>query len=415
MLRHRIGATGLPFAAGIIVLALLTASISSAQEQREERHRLEGQVRHRFEVDARKSAERRDPLVFQLLRSRLGFRAFPTARTEAFLQVQDSRVFGEEASTFDGSADAFDLHQGYVTLKGILGRPLDIQAGRFETVYGSERLVGAVGWHNVGRSFDGARLRWSEADVDVDAFHLQVREELREAGDGDVRFMGTWLQGRWIDGVIANVFAFWERATPSETLNRYTTGAELVGRFGAFDPRIDLAYQGGRADGELVSAYMVAVRVDANVAYEPLSPVVSAGVDLLSGDEDPDAGTRRVFHTLYATNHKFYGLMDLFVNLPRDTHGGGLRDYHLGTSVAARPKIRLHVDVHHFRSDKPVVLSTGTARTFGTEVDATVAVSFDDATSISLGGALFSPSEIVRDKRSRRTFLWGYVTTVVNF
>ncbi|MEX0599984.1 MAG: alginate export family protein [Rhodothermales bacterium] len=400
---------------GLSALAVLTASISFAQGEQDEAHHLEGQLRHRLEVDARNNAPGRDAVAFQLLRSRLGFRAFPTARTEVFLQVQDSRVMGEEASTLDGSANAFDLHQGFVTLKRVFGRPLDIQAGRFETVYGSERLVGAVGWHNVGRSFDGVRLRWSEADVDVDAFHLQIREELREAGEGDVRFMGTWLEGRWIDGLTTNVFALWERATPSDLLSRYTTGAELTGRFGAFDPRLELAYQGGRADGERVSAYMAAFRIDARLAYGPLDPVVSAGVDLLSGDDHPGSGTRRVFHTLYATNHKYYGLMDLFVSLPADTYGGGLRDYHLGTSVAPRSKIRLHVDVHHFRSDKPVALSSGTARTFGTEVDATVAVAFDDATSISLGGALFAPAEIEREKRSRDTFLWGYVMTVVNF
>ena len=34
------------------------------------------------------------------------------------------------------------------------------RAGRQELSYGDERLVGAFGWDNLGRSFDAARLRY---------------------------------------------------------------------------------------------------------------------------------------------------------------------------------------------------------------------------------------------------------------
>lgn len=48
--------------------------------------------------------------------------------------------------------------------------------------------------------------------------------------------------------------------------------------------------------------------------------------DHLSGDDDPSDGTVRVFDTLFATNHKFYGLADYFLNIPVQTVGRGLQD-----------------------------------------------------------------------------------------
>jgi len=59
-----------------------------------------------------------------------------------------------------------------------------------------------------------------------------------------------------------------------------------------------------------------------------MSPVLSAGVDYLSGDDGEDETKYKVFNTLYATNHKFYGFMDYFLNLPVHTYGKGLMDMH---------------------------------------------------------------------------------------
>ena len=39
-----------------------------------------------------------------------------------------------------------------------------------------------------------------------------------------------------------------------------------------------------------------------------------------------------VFNTLYATNHKYYGFMDYFIDIPRHTYGLGLIDIHAKAS-----------------------------------------------------------------------------------
>ena len=42
----------------------------------------------------------------------------------------------------------------------------------------------------------------------------------------------------------------------------------------------------------------------------PVKPAIGVGIDYLSGDDGQDADKYKVFNTLYATNHKYYGFMD---------------------------------------------------------------------------------------------------------
>ena len=95
-----------------------------------------------------------------MLRTRLRLHAPVTTYASVVIQFQDSRVFGEESNTLtDGSANQMDLHQAYLRLTAsVLGLSVTVTAGRQEVVLGSERLVGAVGWSNTGRSFDALRL-----------------------------------------------------------------------------------------------------------------------------------------------------------------------------------------------------------------------------------------------------------------
>ena len=60
-------------------------------------------------------------------------------------------------------------------------------------------------------------------------------------------------------------------------------------------------------------------------------PRVGLVADGLTGSADGVSGPVVAFDTLYATNHKFYGFQDLFLNLPLSTNGRGLVD----TAVAA--------------------------------------------------------------------------------
>jgi hypothetical protein len=130
-----------------------------------------GNLQLRSELDGRDFSHDTYPLTFTSLRTRVGVeKAF--SNLSFFAQIQDSRVFGEERGTLTNIRN-LDLHQGYVTLSDLFALPLSLQAGRFEMVYGTERFFGAVGWHYIGRSWDGARIRLKPG-FNLDVFALTM-------------------------------------------------------------------------------------------------------------------------------------------------------------------------------------------------------------------------------------------------
>lgn len=96
-----------------------------------------------------------DDLRQGYMRLRLGIGATIKERCRLFLQAQDSRVAGEEASTASNQKN-LDLHQGYAEITQ--GR-FRLALGRQEWFYGDHRMIGNYSWNNVGRAFDGIRAR----------------------------------------------------------------------------------------------------------------------------------------------------------------------------------------------------------------------------------------------------------------
>ncbi|MEY4514299.1 MAG: hypothetical protein RLZZ450_6421, partial [Pseudomonadota bacterium] len=98
------------------------------------------------------------------------------------------------------------LHEGYARVQGKHAR---FDAGRFELSYGDALVVGNLDWNEIGRSFDGARVRLS-ADatnatlpwVDVFATVIDegrpdfprngVSDQVPGIGQGDVYFLGAY-------------------------------------------------------------------------------------------------------------------------------------------------------------------------------------------------------------------------------
>ncbi len=398
------------------LLALLLVPSVAAQDAEFPRYTFLGQVRHRFEANDRDFNNDTDIITFNLLRSRFGVRIVPVENTDAFLQVQDSRTFGEERNTLtDGEADQLDLHQGYVKISNLFDWPVDLQLGRFEANYGSQRLIGAVGWHNIGRSFDGVLVRLHPRNVKIDLFNLKLVEKLEPGGTGDLNVLGVNGDVQLIGNYTTQAFVIWQRAHPSSALNRYTIGFYLNGTTANFRPEIEVAYQGGEREEIDVSALLVALNLGYTVAGASLSPGFSVGIDYLSGDDDPTDGTYKVFDTLYATNHKFYGFMDYFLNIPVHTFGLGLRDVHAKVSFKPHSDLSLRLAYHNFSANEDFTLAGGSASTrFGDEVDLTFVFSYNPWVTFTGGASLFTPGPIFEETRDEDLGIWGYVMTVVN-
>jgi Alginate export len=404
----------------LLLLPVLPSLVNKAQAQAQDkdspRYTVQGQVRHRFESSARTFDSEIDAINFNLLRTRLGVNFYGSKSVEAFIQFQDSRVMGEESSTLaDGSAERFDLHQGYLKLNDLFSAPVDLQIGRFEANYGSQRLIGAVGWHNIGRSFDGFRATIHPENMSIEVFNFKVVEEIETGDEGDLNLYGANGDFKLIKNYKTQAFVLWQRAQPTDELSRYTAGLFISGASGNFKPEIELAYQAGTREAIDVAAFMVTVNLGYTFSSAQIKPTISVGIDYLSGDDDPTDGTYKVFDTMYATNHKFYGYMDYFLNIPVNTMGLGLNDIHVKAGIKATDELAIRLAIHTFLSSQEYTLANGsTSSNFGNEADLTVVYTYTNRVSFVGGISAFSPGDIFKETRGKDTSTWVYASTIIN-
>ncbi|NKB70647.1 MAG: hypothetical protein GKR89_26555 [Candidatus Latescibacteria bacterium] len=297
-----------------------------------------GQIRPRFEF--------RDPAAgggddsWTSMRVRTHLKARLERGVQTFIQWQDVRLWGEEANTLgDFSADHLDLHQGYIDLQGLYDLPLDLRLGRQEIALGGQRLVGAVGWTPQARAFDGVRLQTGTGAIELDLLGLRLADSSAPAHLHNAYLAGSYATLPDIGGL--EIYLLYNSA--GAATDQLTLGLRQAGKTDRFPYRLEAAYQTGQRQGEDVAAYMLGLRAGVPAGKGSLT----LWYDYLSGDDNLADGETKVFDTLFATNHKFYGFADYFLNIPLHTQGGGLQDLALKlTWPLAKGQLQAHL--HHF-------------------------------------------------------------------
>lgn len=338
------------------------------------------QVRPRYEV-----RDPGDPLggdrdVFISMRVRASVLARLERGVGLFVQLQDVRLWGEETSTLaDFEADHLDLHQGYLQVESGTG-DYRARVGRQETALGGERLVGAVNWTQQGRSFDGLRLtfRHDWGGLDLMGFRISDTDAPEITEDHD--FFGAYAVLGNLPGGDLDLYALHDRARGVGELDRTTLGFRAHGEASRVRYRLEAGYQLGDQDALDISAFMVGARVGTTFASGRATATL--WYDHLSGDDDPSDGDVGVFHTLYATNHKFYGFADLFLDIPTHTAGLGLQDLALKGSYDLRDDLTLRGDLHSFRLAEEA--PSGESH-LGEEIDLTAVYRYTDGLSLQAG------------------------------
>ena len=364
-----------------------------------------GEVRTRGEYDRPGSGTGGDGIT--MLRSRFGARAQFGGGTRLVVQLQDSRVFGQEPSTTAGSADQLDLHQGYLELGGRWrSRDLALRAGRQEIALGNERLIGAVGWSNAGRTFDGARLDLARGSAwRVAAFAATLAENGRRAPTassgstrGDASLFGVQLLRGGAEALLVHdrgvQFRSVDDVARTTAYVRYhspTVSAASLALEGGYQFGSQRLTAGAATLSQDIGAWMAAARLSRN-ATAGLPAALTLGVDWLSGDVTPGDGRYGAFNTLYATNHKWYGTMDLFLDPAARTRDRGLVDGTAGAAVRLSPRASLRADVHGFwlATAAPAGV-TADARALGWETDLMLPVQLSPNSGLDLGFGLYRP------------------------
>ncbi len=244
--------------------------------------------------------------------------------TEAFtlrIQGQDTRHWGSrlKGTRFDNYNT--DLRLAYFEARGIARIDgLSMTVGRQELSYGDERLVGAFGWSNVGRSFDAFKFRYQGNQFFVDTFIAGARQRPFVPDKKTQTLTGLYFGGTHeATGFHAEVYFFLKNDSAWFTgevpgqmghtrIQTYGTrlvykpveGLEAVGEF---------AFQQGNKGPDSHRADAQALRVKYTFDSR-FKPMIGMEAGRSTGDKDPDDGKSGSFDNLFPTNHNKYGYID---------------------------------------------------------------------------------------------------------
>ncbi len=276
-----------------------------------------------------------------------------------------------------------DLHQANVTIGNHKEFPLSLKVGRQELSYGDERLVGAFAWNNIGRVFDGAKLRWQNSLFAAEAFasRLVVPIDNRFNLPSDYEsFSGVHVTTKKIPKHNAEFYFFsrnMDRDNPRQfdlgpARNQspapfnfsgrdvYTLGTRWKsnpGEVGNWDYSAEYNFQFGnyindRPDAGPANGAVGARRLEhqamaftANLGYTFADvfakPRLAVEYAYASGDSNPADGKHGTFDNLYPTNHKFYGYGDYVA-------WQNLHNLRLSLSAKPTPRWSVAVEGHFF-------------------------------------------------------------------
>jgi hypothetical protein len=330
----------------------------------------------------------------------------PAEDVSIYVQAQDSRALGIETSTLSDESN-IDLHQAFFEVRNLWGKPIAFRGGRQELSYGHERVIGAVGWSNVGRAFDGVKITIGRKST-LDILAMTITERNTPAGGAatpvatagignpDLEFAGLYYQNRRKANYLMDLYVLAEvdsrQTSPGEKdLERATIGAYNKGKLGALDFETELALQAGKITTAGIRRDVLAFMLTGSLSHTfdtSRKPTVGAGIDYLSGME-PGDDKYMVFNTLYATNHQFYGLMDYFLDISAQTNGLGLQDIMLKGGISLTGNLRGDLHIHNFRTAK------GSEKNLGNEVDLVLNYRYSSVFSVLFGFSIFSPGDLM--------------------
>ncbi len=367
----------------------------------------------------------------QRIRLKLRVRAHP--QLSFFLEGQDVWLFGAEQDKIVHSWGT-NLYQAYLDWKPAGSTQWEVRAGRQELVYGRERLVGAFGWDNVGRSFDGARLRYHRGSWTRDFFAARLVDVRR--GGAPHRPGSRDLYG-----------AYFMRA-PQDKPGRtelygiyFHDGLKRMGELGggfldtdiftvgfrrahtpatSFRYEVENAWQFGKRGPD--SHRGVALIATAGYAWGGRwQPELGFEYDFATGDDDPADGRSHEFENLFPTNHSHYGYADL-VGL-RNLH-----DFRVHAGVKLHARLTLESDYHRFllaakrgpwKNAGGSVLgfdpSGQSGRDLGQEVDFTARIPVHKHLNLLAGYSFFLPGRFAERARGPETHDFAYIMTTVRF
>ena len=342
------------------------------------------------------------------------------------LIVQDVRVWGDQAQLALSDEKGVFIHQAWAKLN--ICDDIGLKFGRQEWIYDGHRLLGNVEWLQQARSHDGILFELDKQGwkfhagtaYNNDVFDL-TKTPYTIPGYRSLSFL--WLNKKFVEEKIEMSLIGIANGieNDSDTMLYFTgtVGSHLIFKSNDLSGFATFYYQFGKLPNNVsVSAFLAA----ASLKYTINKAALNVGVDFISGNnsENPSKNDKsRAFNTLYATNHKFYGWMDYFLNIPAHTAGGGLIDLQLGASAKIKEKSTLTATAHYFllanNVADPVSPGVSLSRGLGMELDAVYSLNIHKTVNLKVGMSVLAPTNSLEaidagTKGRFNTWAWSMIT-----
>lgn len=297
-------------------------------------------------------------------------------KIQIFSSIQDSRTWGDE----EQRKDIAGLQVNELWLELHLKKGFTIKLGRQEFAYDDHRLLGNLDWANLSISHDAALLKYND---DKRKFTFHIGGAFNQIGESifgttytlkNYKVLGLFWskkefnKGHSISDIIVINGLNSTVANNKKLKATYTIGLLYNYNLKSWKATLGAYYQGGKTENNLSQS---AIMLNAYVEGKFKQSSIGLGLDYLSGNTDKTSVTKsNNFNTLYATNHKFYGYMDYFLNIPVDCKQRGLIDVYGRLSQNFTKTLNGVLDVHHFLlANENNLGSTKIKRSLGTEAD----------------------------------------------
>ena len=336
---------------------------------------IDGQTRIREYVEMNRNFSSDDKTsTFAVMRTRLGFSLETGGAVSGYLQLQDTRAFGEPQNTLT-TLEQVDLHQGFLVIENVFPGQTVLRVGRTEMNYFRQRQVGAVGWNDYGRSFDGARFEIPVSDKGwFHAFAMKTNEtgfstpgagSTTDAGMGrETAFFGGYFHLDVNDETRAEVYVFDFHVDDGDLMdgggavlvedntgNLFTAGATFD--YKGSDNGIHVYGEGAMQFGSTPDVTMEGDGVDyagwaayGGVTYQlpgdGLKPYVGVEVNVASGDDGSDDGETNDYQQLFPTAHAPLGYQDL-------VSWSNIMEYNVRLGMKPTSQWHTYADFHVFQ------------------------------------------------------------------
>jgi len=379
---------------------------------------------------------------YTLTQLRLNMDWKPSRNNQFYIELQDSRVFGENRVDFppinddarnQPFADSLDFHQFYYQHQWDEGK---VRLGRQKLNLGDQRLVASLEWVNTARVHDGARLTFGSSDskkVNIFATRLVSVDpnELNDQSPSNNRYFDSEFHGIFVSdkttptqGSLEYWYFLRRNSNIDDTI--HTIGARYASTIASWKLDIQAAFQSGDFGSIEHSASMYHVGIDQRM----LGGNLGFAYNYASGDSNQQDNKHGTFDNLYPLNHAYYGFMDLF----------SLQNIHnfeavYKTSVFGKSQLRVGwqsfwladtKDAWYnagLRANEPrriaaldIINSGGDVDSFvGNEIDFTVKYPFSKKWFVLFGYSHFFAGDYTKDTGSSRDADFFFVMSKISF